>query len=139
LRNWGLSDREIGEALAVVVAQRLVRTLCLKCRRAAAPTQLDAAWLQSVRLPRPKRIWSAPGCPACKGLGYSGRTGVFEIWRLDSTDYDNILDHVPAHGLREALSKQKYRTFLWDAWEKLNAGVTGLGEVRRIAAGLVST
>jgi general secretion pathway protein E len=138
LRNWELSDREISEALAVVVAQRLVRTLCPKCRRAAAPTKPDAAWLKSVRLPHPKKVWYAPGCPACKGLGYGGRTGVFEIWRLNSTDYDDILNHAPAHVLREALAKRKHQTFLWNAWEKLNAGVTGMSEVRRMAAGLVS-
>jgi len=74
LRNWGLQDLEIAAALEVVVAQRLVRKLCPLCRRLEPAEPDEARWLESLRLPAPKRTWHAGGCDRCRGIGFDGRT-----------------------------------------------------------------
>lgn len=79
LRNWGLPDYEIAEALVVVVAQRLVRELCPHCRRRVKPSASDLKWLAAMNLPMRVTLWDATGCKECQNLGCRGRTGIFEL------------------------------------------------------------
>ena len=135
LRNWGLPDHEIAESLAVVVAQRLVRRLCPECRKAAPLTDNEMRWLGSFQLPAPKRAWSAVGCNKCNGLGYLGRTGIFELWRLRQEDYRLILDHSDEHTLRKHFHKSQGESLLADGLAKIDAGVTSLAELRKASSG----
>jgi len=82
LRNWAIPNAEIAAGLAVVVSQRLIRKLCPHCRRETAVDPVDRRWLQRLKVPVPERAWEAPGCRQCHGLGFRGRTGIFEVWRL---------------------------------------------------------
>jgi general secretion pathway protein E len=68
LRNWGLPDHEIAESLAVVVAQRLVRTLCENCKTSTRPTQPEIDWLRALGLTVPKELWVPKGCDRCGGV-----------------------------------------------------------------------
>ena len=133
LRNWGLMDHEIAEALGVVVAQRLVRKLCPHCRRAAKPGANDLKWLDTVQLPAPASLWTASGCKQCQNLGYSGRIGVFDLWRLDREDYDLIMNHATERGLRERLAEKSPESLLFDAFAKALDGTTSLAEVRKLS------
>jgi general secretion pathway protein E len=132
LRNWGLADHEVAEALTVVAAQRLVRKLCLDCARKSKPGATEAAWLRSVRLPVPRTVWKAAGCSKCENLGYVGRTGVFEFWQLDGVDYEMILSHATEHDLREHLAKREHDSLLTDGLSKVIEGVTTLAELRKM-------
>jgi type II secretory ATPase GspE/PulE/Tfp pilus assembly ATPase PilB-like protein len=132
LRNWGLPDHETAEALVVVMAQRLVRRLCPNCRREVKANASDLRWLAAMNLPRPGTLWSAAGCKECQNLGYHGRTGVFELWRLDETDYDLLLSHASEHALRERFNAKSDHTLLQDAFAKVADGTTSLAEVRKL-------
>jgi type II secretory ATPase GspE/PulE/Tfp pilus assembly ATPase PilB-like protein len=136
LRNWNLPDHEIAESLSVVVAQRLVRKLCPACRRKTKPNETEKRWLKSLYLKVPSTVWKAQGCKKCRDLGYDGRTGVFELWRLSSADYHAILEHVDEISLRESLAARGHRSVLEDAMDKVTEGVTSLEEVRRVAVGV---
>lgn len=135
LRNWGLHDHEIAESLSVVVSQRLVRKICAHCKHEAAPSEDELRWTERRRLPAPKRVWRAKGCAKCHNLGYSGRIGVFEFWRLDAEDYHALLSHTAEYRIRQMLESKGHSTLLKDAFDKALAGVTSLGEIRAIGLG----
>ena len=135
LRNWGLPDHEIAESLAVVVAQRLARRLCPDCRKITPVTENETRWLTSLGLPIPKVAWTASGCSKCNGLGYFGRTGIFEFWRLRESDYRLILDHADEHTLRQNFTESHHGNLLTDGLAKVSAGVTSLAEIRRVSSG----
>jgi type II secretory ATPase GspE/PulE/Tfp pilus assembly ATPase PilB-like protein len=132
LRHFDLQDHEIAAALEVVVAQRLVRKLCEHCRRQEPPTDAEIRWLRSLGRPAPPLTWHAVGCDACHHLGYRGRTGVFEVWRLHENDDEWIVRHADEQTLRRALRAQGVHSLLYDALFKAAAGITTLGEVQTI-------
>ena len=134
LRNWGLGDHEIVESLTVVVAQRLVRKLCPHCRDRATPGEKELSWLKTIQAPVPRRTWFSKGCEKCRGLGYFGRTGVFEFWRLDTRDYDLIVTHSTEHELRRHLADLGHVSLLEDGLAKVQDGTTSLSEIRRMGA-----
>jgi len=132
LRNWGLQDFEMAAALEVIIAQRLVRKLCTNCRSLEAPGQEEKLWMKSLRLPTPKQTWSAVGCDKCRGIGFSGRTGVFEIWALNQADYHQILAHDDERSLRESLAKRGFHSLLVDGLAMVAEGTTSIDELRTV-------
>ena len=135
LRNWGLSDHEIAGSLDVVVAQRLVRVLCPACRREEAPSDADRVWFESAGIPPPRHTWEPRpgGCPDCHATGYRGRTGVFEVWRLDEPDYRLLLRRADELAIRRDLSRRGHRTLLADGLDKADRGITSLEELKVLA------
>lgn len=136
LRNWGLPDHEIAESLAVVVAQRLIRRLCEGCRKETRLTDNELNWLKALGLPAPKRAWSSAGCGKCNGLGYFGRTGLFELWRLGEKDYQLILAHADEHKIRAHLHECQGASLLRDGLDKIADGTTSLAELRKASSGV---
>jgi general secretion pathway protein E len=129
LRNWGLEDYEITASLQVVVAQRLVRRLCPACRREAAPDPRERSWLRAIGEAVPESVWHAVGCDECRGLGYKGRVGVFEVWRLQDEDLELIAEHTTERILRQRLRDRDHETLLGDGLSKARAGETTLCEL----------
>jgi general secretion pathway protein E len=115
----------------VVVNQRLVRQLCTKCRRRTEPDAKAREWLVEAEADVPAHVWVSDGCEHCGGTGYYGRTGIFEIWRLDETDYELLLANADERTLRDRLTQRAAGGLLGDGLEKVAAGVTDLGEVRQ--------
>jgi general secretion pathway protein E len=134
LRNWGMADHEISESLSVVVSQRLVRRLCRECKEKSVPADRDVQWLNSVGLPAPAQVWKAVGCPKCSGLGFMGRTGVFEMWELTERDYELILAHSDEHKIRRHLA-QLHSSLLEDGIGKVADGTTTMEELKRASGG----
>ncbi|MFW6107685.1 MAG: GspE/PulE family protein, partial [bacterium] len=130
LRNFGLGDHEIASVLSMLVNQRLVRTLCPECRRRERPTEAEMRWLLAAELPIPESAWHPVGCDACHGLGFYGRTGVFEVWRVDEEDRVLLLDHAPESIIRRSLAAKDHRFLLTDALAKAEAGVTSISELK---------
>jgi type II secretory ATPase GspE/PulE/Tfp pilus assembly ATPase PilB-like protein len=132
LRNFGLHDFEIAASLDLIVAQRLVRRLCLKCRREEPPTGAEVKWLELFGQPVPRRTWRAVGCPECSLTGYRGRVGIFEVWPLRDEESDLILAHTDEHTLRRRLRKQGMSSLLEDDLAKVADGVTTLAEMQAV-------
>ena len=130
LRNLGLADHEIAAVMSIIVSQRLVRCLCPHCRVCDPPTEREARWLDTVKVPVPEQSWHAVGCRKCRDIGYRGRTGVFEVWRLDEHDYGLILEHADERSIRDRLCHTDHRFLLADALVKAENGVTSIEELR---------
>jgi len=129
LRNWGCTDLEIAVSLSVVVSQRLVRVLCEQCKQQKPTTHSQKAWFTALGHEPPAQVWDAVGCDECRGIGYLGRTAVFETWRLDDEDYNLILTGVDELSLRRHLVTRGHRTLADDGIGKAVAGVTTISEL----------
>lgn len=130
LRNLGLSDEGIASALHMVVAQRLVRRLCPYCRRAVVASESDSPDAS----PNCVIEWKAQGCERCHQLGYAGRTGLFEVWKLTDADRDLIRAHADAETIRARLAARGFQTLAQDGARKARHGLTSLQEVRSALA-----
>lgn len=130
LRNYGLDDQDISTTLILVVAQRLVRKLCTACRVSEAPTEEDKHWLRRLGRKVPRKVWHSSGCKECRHTGFQGRTGVFEVWRVNQDEYQLILDGADRRTLYRNLARRRHRFLLDDGLDKVMEGVTTLGELR---------
>jgi type IV pilus assembly protein PilB len=127
LAEMGAAPYLVAGGLIGVLAQRLARRLCDRCRR---PGPADPARLAALGLPVvPVTIAEAVGCAACDGAGYRGRTGIYELLAVDARVRALILKRAPAHTIREAARRQGLRTLGQGAWERVRAGITTLDEV----------
>jgi type II secretory ATPase GspE/PulE/Tfp pilus assembly ATPase PilB-like protein len=134
LRNWGLADHEISTCLSMVIAQRLVRKICPHCRRRDPPTDTTVQWLTMLGLPVPKSTWHAVGCAQCHDIGYTGRTGVFEVWSLGEDAYQLILAHTDERKLRESMVALGHRPLILDGISMAAQGIVSFDELRMLGS-----
>jgi general secretion pathway protein E len=80
----------------------------------------------------PTELWTAPGCPACRGLGYQGRNGIYELMPVDETLKQCIHDGVGEPVLRQTAQAAGMGSLRQDALRYLAAGDTALDEVLRV-------
>jgi len=132
LRNFGVKNYQIATAGGVVVNQRLIRVLCPKCREQIAPSAVVRAFFERSGIPEPNRVWKAVGCDACRGTGYHGRTGLFELWHLREEDYELILADADEETLRSRRWRTGQHTLHQDACRKIANGTTTHREVLRV-------
>lgn len=121
-------------ALVGVVAQRLARRLCPKCKKRVkvpAETALAAGFTEE-EAASGLRLYTAVGCDECSGTGYRGRVGLFEIMEMNEELQRLFLREAPAEQLRVAAVEAGMRTLRRDALDKVKAGVTSLDEVTRV-------
>jgi type II secretory ATPase GspE/PulE/Tfp pilus assembly ATPase PilB-like protein len=139
LINLGVKAVSIGPALALVIAQRLVRVLCPVCKKEAP---LDDAMAEKIktflanlppqvdRKPYEKPTFFSPvGCPKCNGIGYKGRIGIFEFLEGGSNLETTILREASEVALREVAKKQGMVTMQEDGILKAIVGQTTFDEV----------
>jgi type IV pilus assembly protein PilB len=119
----------IGSTMTAVIAQRLVRQLCLKCHQPRPATETE---LLEMGLDEQIDIYEAKGCAVCQGTGYHGRLGLFEtLWFNEQLARLVIAD--ASEEQIEAEAGQALQ-FMWqDGIEKVRLGLTTLDEVRTVA------
>ena len=126
LRNWNLADHEIATCLSMVIAQRLIRKICPHCRRRGPPTETTVQWLTLLGLPVPKSTWHAVGCSECHDIGYTGRTGVFEVWNLEEEAYQLIAGHTDERKCASRWLQEDTDRYSWTAhsWRSKGSSVS---------------
>lgn len=132
LAEMGVEPFLIGSSLLGVIAQRLVRVLCTRCRQRVEVTEELANRFPGM-LTTGAKIYRAVGCPACLETGYQGRTGVYEVLVVDEGVQRGILTGAAAPDLRAEARKKGMRSVLQDGLRKVLAGTTSLEEVLRVA------
>ncbi len=134
LIDMGVEPYLVASTVEGVLAQRLVRRLCMSCREAIAVNSLD--------LPddfphddAPDMIYEPRGCRECGDTGFSGRTGVFELLTTDPVLQQMCAENKSATEMRSYALKHGMTTLRHSGWEQVAAGVTSVDEVVRITRG----
>ncbi|OFW11845.1 MAG: type II secretion system protein GspE [Acidobacteria bacterium RIFCSPLOWO2_12_FULL_66_10] len=136
LTDMGIENYLLTSSLVAVLAQRLVRVLCAKCKR---PERIAGDWLRSVGFAAAENqyeIYRAAGCEHCAHTGYRGRVGIFELMDLEEEIRKRILANEDAGALAAAARGRGMRTLAEDGWEKVRSGVTSPEEVLRVTQAL---
>ncbi|HRT29131.1 MAG TPA: ATPase, T2SS/T4P/T4SS family [Kiritimatiellia bacterium] len=122
----------IASTLEAVLAQRLVRTICLNCKEAYVP---DDETLDRMDLKRQdvgdRSFYYGRGCSKCSGTGYKGRKGVFEYLRVSDPIRDLINERRPTLFIRERARELGMRTMREDAIRNVLDGYTTVDEILR--------
>ena len=134
LIDMGVEPFLVASTVEAVMAQRLVRTLCKKCREAYQPDESELPRdfpLQTLR-ESGEPLYRPVGCRQCRQVGYKGRIGLYEL--LVTTDTIRQLAHDRANTwqLQRAAETQGMRTLRQDGWIKVLHGRTSVDEVLRV-------
>jgi len=124
----------IASSVIGVLAQRLVRVLCPKCRQ-EYEASADALWrlgFQAEKAHETITLYRAAGCNQCGNTGYHGRVGVFELIVLSDEIKDLVLTHSAASAIRKCSVEQGTTTMAQDAVRKILSGVTSVEEALRV-------
>ncbi|MBV9859449.1 MAG: type II/IV secretion system protein [Alphaproteobacteria bacterium] len=132
LLDMGLEDYLMTAVLRGVVAQRLVRVLCPRCRQPDRPGPQVAAMLAAVAASGEPTLYRAAGCESCAGTGYHGRTAIAEILLFDERLRQRVLDRAGHAELLAAARAGGMIDLRSDGLAKAAAGVTSLEEVLRV-------
>jgi general secretion pathway protein E len=132
LLEMGVEDYLLASSLLGVLAQRLVRRICQRCRR---PVEVPGETLREVMggaAGAPVELTEGAGCEDCARTGYRGRSGIYELLIVNDAIRKLILDHASADMIRDAAIRQGMRTLREDGWKKVREGVTTISEVVRV-------
>jgi general secretion pathway protein E len=135
LLDMGVEGYLLKSTLRAVIAQRLVRILCDRCKTPRTLTVQDIARdlrYGMVGLAAGNVVHEATGCERCGGSGYRGRAGVFELLEIINEVRDLIGSHSDATTLDRAAIKAGMTTMLDDAVTKCRAGITTVPETLRV-------
>ena len=133
LMDMGIEPFLINASLTGVLAQRLARTLCIACKTTAQPTQEEQALCQKLGL-ADMQLHTGAGCTACDGLGYKGRTGIFELLEVTNPLRSLIVNQPIFDVIYKRIHDDGMPTLLQDGVCKVKDGKITLSELTRIIA-----
>jgi type II secretion system protein E len=137
LVDMGVEPFLVASTVEAVMAQRLVRTLCTKCKEAFQPNREDLPkdfpWDEFQK--RAKPLYRPVGCRACRNLGFDGRQGIFELCVTNDAVRQLAHDRASSWEIRKAARAAGMRTLRDDAWLKVISGLTTIDEVLRVSKG----
>jgi type II secretory ATPase GspE/PulE/Tfp pilus assembly ATPase PilB-like protein len=132
LTDMGAEPYLLSSVLEGVVAQRLVRRICDQCRVRHEPNPADLVAL-GVTDCGTRPLFRGTGCEACRGTGYRGRTGIYELLVIDDDVRGLILRKASAGEVRRhAIEHGGLVTLREDGWAKAQAGITTVEELLRL-------
>lgn len=132
LDDMGIEPFLLSSSLIGVLAQRLVRLLCPKCKKAELATPSECLTL-GVSENTPTTIYRAVGCDACRHTGFTGRSGVYELIAIDETLRTMIHDRKPELQLKK-YARGHFLSIRQDGYRRVLAGDTSLEEVIRVTS-----
>ena len=121
----------VASSLEAVLAQRLVRVLCPQCKTPDVSTKVTAFKAQNL-IPVDVPVYKAVGCEACRGTGYHGRHGIFEMMDMSNEIRQMILTNCSSGQIREVAIRAGMRSLSEDGWRLVRKGITTPEEVMRV-------
>jgi len=129
LMDMGIADYLISSTLLGVLAQRLVRKLCVEC---ATDTELPSVVKRDINLASHAHTKQAVGCKACDFTGYKGRVAVGELFMIDDSVKEMIKQKFTDHQIRTQMKKQGMQTLADQLRELVEEGTTSYEEALRV-------
>ncbi len=137
LVDMGVEPFLVASTVEGVMAQRLVRTLCIKCREAYEPLRddLPSDFPWDVFKERGEPLYRQVGCRSCRNSGFLGRQGIFELCLTSDSLRQLAHERTSSWKIRDLARKEGMRTLREDAWSKVMTGKTTIDEVLRTTKG----
>ncbi|MBX3751535.1 MAG: type II/IV secretion system protein [Opitutaceae bacterium] len=138
LIDMGIEPFLVASAIELVIAQRLVRRLCPECARPAPISATKVRETLGVLGLDPQlgegvtELMGPVGCERCRGTGYRGRVGLFEILKPTEAMHDLIVRRESTRALAKCAREHGMRTLEYSGWTKVRSGLTTLDEVLRV-------
>ena len=132
--DMGVPAYLVSSSVIAVLAQRLVRVICAKCKQPYTPPDaaLDAAGI-TPEMAANANFAKGRGCTSCQKSGYRGRLGIFELMLMSSRIRELAFEGAPTQQIRKAAVAQGMTTLYHDGIHKVLTGVTTIEEVFRVA------
>jgi len=134
LIDMGIPAYLVASSVVAIMAQRLVRVVCQKCKQPYTPSQtmLESAGI-TPEMAANATFVKGRGCGNCQGTGYRGRLATFELLLMSAKLRELTFSEAPTVELRRAAIAEGMRSLYWDGIDKVCSGITTLEEVHRIA------
>ncbi len=139
LTDMGIEPFLIASSVEMIIAQRLVRRLCRRCSK---PANYNPAYVKSCLValgldpelaPEISTARVPAGCEYCRGIGYRGRVGIFEILPVSDAIHELIIEKKSATEIRNQARKDGMRSLQECGWEQVKRGITSLEEIMNYA------
>jgi type IV pilus assembly protein PilB len=131
LVDMGVEPYLVSSTLAAVLAQRLVRVICPSCKQPYKATEAELSDLGIEYKGQEITFFRGQGCNECKGTGFKGRTGIFELLLVDEAFRELIIARESSSVLKAKARQTGMKTLKEDGIEKILSGVTTVEEVLR--------
>ncbi len=138
LINMGIESYLISAALNMVLAQRLVRRVCAKCRQSYEPPRTMRKALERMGYEM-EAFYKGAGCRRCRNTGFSGRIGVHELLVINDEIRDAVVSGAPISKLRHIGNAHGMITLRHDGFRKVREGITTIEEVLHIVGDIVDS
>ncbi|MCZ2845753.1 MAG: GspE/PulE family protein, partial [Candidatus Bathyarchaeota archaeon] len=139
LMEMGIEPFLVASSINVIIAQRLIRKICIKCRESyeieitSLKDKLPYRLLKKLGRGQEKaRLYRGTGCKTCNQVGYSGRTGIFEVLTMKENIKQMILQKSDADQIQDQAIKNGMTSMIEDGLDKALAGITTIEEVMRV-------
>ncbi len=135
LIDMGVKPFLVASSIQAVMAQRLIRVLCPKCKQ--PDREPDPMWLKLAGITErdlvDKTLYKPRGCDYCTGTGFRGRIGIFEMMHLNSEIRNLAFERAPTNKIRKAALAGGMKSLLADGRLKILAGTTTAEEIVKVA------
>ena len=131
LVDIGIEPYLIAASLNAVLAQRLVRKICSNCKQVQPVSEHVAKYVKSEGI-KTGQIFHGAGCDQCRGSGYVGRVGIYELLEIDELFRDMINKDSSVNNMRRAFHESDRRSLYDDGILKVKQGMTTMEEVLRV-------
>ena len=130
--NMGIDAFLVSSTVRAILAQRLIRRLCPKCKKAVKSTEAMRGYLK-IKDDFKGNIFEAVGCFACRNSGYSGRVGIYELLIPNEEISDMVNNHATSQEIEKVAIKQGMITLDESARQLVLDGITSLEEMSRLS------
>jgi general secretion pathway protein E len=131
LQDMGVEPYLVASVLEGVLAQRLLRRICQDCRVPDTPNAADLEAL-GIEGAAGTKLWRGRGCDECRGTGYRGRTGIYELFPITEEARSLVLRRAPNRDIRRQAIEDGMVTLRLDGWRKACEAVTTVEEILRV-------
>lgn len=134
LADMGIEHYLMASAMVGILAQRLVRKICLHCKEEVKVTSkyLDNLGSEIGSILQANELFEGKGCEKCNQTGYRGRIGIYEFLLIHDEIHDMILNKTSSNHIKEKARSLGMTTLRGDGWQKVKEGITSVSEIYRV-------